>query len=95
MFPTSLAAQPKLPKDAAVLDPNPNWAEIHRVIKMVANKRFEQGPGTLGINTPSYMNYRIFSACDLEFNSRVEPTPVDDIAGKRCPLCWTVESAAA
>jgi hypothetical protein len=93
MFPTSLATTPRLPKDAAVLDPT--WAEIHRVVRQVVSKKFEPGTGTLGITSPSYTSYRITTACDQEFSTRTEPAPGVGMPGPRCTLCYPAASVAA
>jgi hypothetical protein len=92
MFPTSLAP-PKLPKDAAVLDPT--WAEVHRVVKQVVSKKFEPGTGTLGITSPSYTSYRVTTACDQEFSTRTEPAAGAGMPGPRCTLCYSAASVAA
>lgn len=94
MFSTPTApAASRLPKDAAVLDPD--WGEVHRIVKQIVSKRFEPGPGTLGINSPSFTNYRVTTICNVEFNSRIEPASVDGVDGKRCPTCWSVMESAA
>lgn len=91
MFPPMpFAAPPKLPKDAAVLDPQ--WAEIHRVVKMFASKKYELGAP---VGAPSRMVYKVSTGCDQEFSTLVEPVTDDSMPGVRCLLCFPAEEAAA
>lgn len=91
MIPTSLyPSSPRLPDNAVVVDPE--WAEIHHVVKMIAAKKYEVGAP---VGAPSRMTYRVSTSCDIEFSTLVEPVTDNGMPGIRCLLCFTAEEAAA
>lgn len=80
-----------LPGDLAIHDPDPRWSEIHRVVGISPRKKFE----TAGPSSTSYTIFRISTACEVEFDSRIEPTSDDGVPGNRCPICYRADTAAA